>query len=115
MYLTLFLQKKFARGKTNELVRPINYNRLKTSEKSAVLNAGKEALVKLIYENGTFYEEPFNNLNKYGTSNIRLGTAISNMYKFRTKVKDNEYNTDQQNFINSLIIDLYNNQPSKAK
>ena len=105
--------KKFARGKTNELVRPINYNRLKTSEKSAVLNAGKEALVKLIYENGTFYEEPFNNLNKYGTSNIRLGNAISNMYKFRTKIQNHNYTTDQQNFINSLIKDLYDNQPPK--
>ena len=107
--------KKSVRGKTTKLVKPRNYGGLKTSEKYAVLNAGKKALVNLIYEDGTFYAEPFNNLNKYGTSNIRLGTAISNMYKFRTKVKDNEYNKDQQNFINSLIIDLYNNQPSKAK
>lgn len=105
--------KKSVRGKTTKSVRLANYNRLKASEKSAVLNAGKQALVKLIYENGTFYEDPFNNLNKYGTSNIRLGNAISNMYKFRTGVQNNNYTTDEQNFINSLIKDLYNNQPPK--
>lgn len=107
----------------------VPFNRLKKGEQTAILKKGLQALKDSLYAGGSLRGNLLTELNRYSSENdIKLGYAIATFWDASQALKiDDQRKTSEsladknksiaeykkvQPFLNSIIIEIYNNKKS---